>query len=284
MAGALPEQPACSVQHPGNPDTLRRGWDKNATPQARQLFVCTEHTYRNLVVYVNHKFACLSRFETQVVLVRGLVQKVRNQQAGTLAENGGSPATRHPKCSGLARNYLHSLQKRILDRIWVLVSSNHICKSLRGREDRGENFSEARAALRRGQCCCKADHNSKFWAHLGYFQREESKLLHRLSIINPDFFLLTSFNDLIFTGWLIWILLYKDLVFCLVRFLVSKPVCEADQVNSSETKLTPSFCQQWNKIKQHNWELLSNLCPRLHGGHKKKFLWYQKNQIWQDFS
>lgn len=34
---------------------------KMAIPQAKQLFVCTEHTCRNLVMYVNHKFACLSR-------------------------------------------------------------------------------------------------------------------------------------------------------------------------------------------------------------------------------
>lgn len=43
------------------------------------------------------------RFETQAVLVRGLVQKVRKQQTGTLAEHGGTPAIRHPKFSGLAR-------------------------------------------------------------------------------------------------------------------------------------------------------------------------------------
>lgn len=39
------------------------------------------------------------RFEMQVVQV----QKVRNQQAGTLAEKEGTAAIRHPKCSGLAR-------------------------------------------------------------------------------------------------------------------------------------------------------------------------------------
>lgn len=110
---------------------------------------------------------------------------------------------------------------------------------------------------------------------LGYFQGEERKLLHGLSIIKPDSFKITSFNHLLFTACLIWILIYKGLVFCLVRFLISKPVCEVDQEDSSETKITPSFYQQWKEIKQHSWPLLSNLCPYIHWGPKRRSLWYK---------
>lgn len=156
-------------------------------------------------------------------------------------------------------------------------------------EGRDEHLSDAKAVLRRGQCCCKADHNSEFWAHLGYVQGEGSKLLHRLSIIKPNFFLMTSFNDFIFTGclYLLYLLygwsesLYIRTCcffyyYYLVRFLVSKPVCEVDQVDPSGTKIIPYFCQQGNQIKQHSWELLSNLCPYIHGALKRRPLWYQR--------
>lgn len=61
MAGALPQElPAvCSILE----TEARSGGagGKMTTPQAKQLLVCTEHTCRNLVMYLNHKFACLSR-------------------------------------------------------------------------------------------------------------------------------------------------------------------------------------------------------------------------------
>lgn len=80
-----------------------------------------------------------------------------------------------------------------------------------------------------------------------------------LSMISSAVF--TYLFYLLFTGRLIGTLIFKEQGLCLVGFCIIKPVCEVEQVDSGKTKDTPSFCQQWDQIKQCSWEPLSNLCP-----------------------
>lgn len=218
--------------------------------------------------------------KTQIVLEEGAgAETVRKQQTGRPAENEGIIAIRYPRCPGLARainstymvswleaigeiTYIHCRRSYPdLDRIQVLVFSNLICKegkakmsdSQKQRQcwEEGDAAARLTTAQNSGHILgIPKDDRASYWTDL---------LL--LSWISSGVF--SYLFSILFTGRLIWILIYKNLGFCLVGFLVIKPVCEVEQVDSGETKDTPSFCQQWDQLKERSWEPLSNLCPSI---------------------